>query len=138
MKLQRGFTLIELMIVVVIVGILAAFAIPSYIKYIKNGNAQEAPGNLLAMKTQAEQYYADHPATGYASFPCTAPASAKNFNYDCGVPTKDTFTFTAMGKAASNIVGWTYSIDQSGTRTSSAIDGASSTSCWITQSGGSC
>lgn len=138
MKLQKGFTLIEVMIAVVIVGILAAVALPSYTQYVKSGNAQEAPSNLLAMKTQAEQYYADHPATGYASFPCTAPASASKFDYTCGTPTKDAFTITATGKAGTNIAGWTYTINQSGARASSAIDGASSTSCWITKSGGSC
>jgi len=140
MKLQRGFTLIELMITVVIVGILAAVAVPSYTNHVKRGNAQEAPSNLLAMKTQAEQYYADHPAVGYTGFPCTpATATSTNkFDYVCTVPTRDTFTITATGKTGSNIAAWTYSINQGGTRASSGIDGASSTSCWITKSGGTC
>lgn len=138
MKVQKGFTLVELMVTVVIVGILASVAIPSYTNYVKSGNAQEAPSNLLAMKTQAEQHYADNPATGYAAFPCTTPASASKFSYVCSNLAKDTFTITATGVAGSNIAGWTYTINQSGTRTSSAIGGASSTSCWITKSGGSC
>lgn len=138
MKLQKGFTLVELMIAVVIVGILAAVAIPAYTNYVKSGNAQEAPSSLLAMKTQAEQWYADNPATGYANYPCTTPTSASKFSYACSNLAKDTFKITATGIAGSNIAGWTYSIDQIGTRASSGIDGASSTSCWITKSKGTC
>ena len=145
MSLQKGFTLIELMIVVVVVAILAAIAVPSYSRYVKRGNAQEGPANLLAMKTQAEQYYADHPALGYQNSggtygaPCTPPAASGGmFDYECIAPTRDTFTITAKGKTGKNIAGWIYTIDQAGTRTSSGIDGASSTSCWITTSGGTC
>lgn len=140
MKLQPGFTLIELMITVVIVGILTAVALPSYRNYVKRGDAQEAPSNLLTMKTQAEQYYADHPSVGYTGLPCTPTtfSSENKFDYACATPTRDTFTITATGKAGSNIAGWTYTINESGTRTSSGIDGSSSTSCWITKSGGSC
>ncbi len=138
MKLQKGFTLIELMIAVVIVGILASVALPAYTKYLKTGNAQEAPSNLLAMKTQAEQWYADNPSVGYTGFPCTSPTSALKFDYACNVADRDHFTITATGKAGSNIANWTYTINQAGTRTSSSIDGSSSTSCWITKSGGSC
>ena len=159
MKSQNGFTLIELMIAVVVIGILSAVAVPSYMDYVKRGNAQEAPSNLLAMKTQAEQYYGDHPGTGYLDvssactttytpgtcFPCKPSASADvntkyNFTYSCDTPTrtKDTFTITATGNSGTNIAGWTYTIDQAGTRASSGIGGASSTSCWITKSGGTC
>ena len=139
---QSGFTLIELMITVTIIGILASIALPSYTNYVKSGNAQEAPSNLLAMKTQAEQYYADNPAKGYKDFPCTTPASAKMFAYVCTyspvtVP-QNTFKITATGISGKNIANWTYSIDQSGVRASSGIDGASSTTCWITRSNGSC
>ena len=136
MKSQTGFTLIELMIAVVVIGILSAVAVPSYMDYVKRGNAQEAPSNLLAMKTQAEQYYGDHPSTGYTGFPCST--TGDNFTYSCSIPTRDTFTFTATGKTGSNVVNWIYTIDQNGTRTSSGIGSASSTSCWITKSGGTC
>ncbi len=138
MKFQEGFSLVELMIAIVIVGLLASIAIPSYTNYMKSGSAQEAPSNLLAMKTQAEQHYADYPSTGYANYPCTTLASAKYFTYACSNLAQNTFTITATGIAGSNIAGWTYSIDQTGNRASSGVDGASSTTCWITKSGGSC
>jgi len=92
------------------------------------------------MKTQAEQYYADHPSVGYTGFPCTPTSftSTNKFDYACAAPTRDTFTITATGKTGTNIAGWTYTINETGVRTSSGIDGASSTSCWITKSGGTC
>lgn len=55
-KLQKGFTLIELMIVVAIIGVLSAIAIPAYQDYVKKGEAASAIATLNALKTPAELY----------------------------------------------------------------------------------
>ncbi len=63
---QKGFTMIELMVVVVIVGILAAIAIPIYGKYIKNARMTEATGRIGEIITAEKAYaqekgvYTDH------------------------------------------------------------------------------
>ena len=57
-KKQAGFTLIELMIVVAIVGILAAIAIPAYQDYLARSQAAEAPSLLGGLKTPISEFYA--------------------------------------------------------------------------------
>jgi len=71
-KIQQGFTLIELMIVVAIIGILAAIAIPAYSDYTAKSQAAEAYTLLDGLKTPiADQMSQDNTLTG-----CTPPASA--------------------------------------------------------------
>lgn len=59
MTKQKGFTLIELMIVIAIIGILAAVAIPAYTDYLKRSKVTEGINLLGGLKTPAEEYYAD-------------------------------------------------------------------------------
>jgi type IV pilus assembly protein PilE len=63
---SRGFTLIELMITVVVIGILAAVAYPSYTDYIRRGKISQATSELSAMRVRLEQYYQDNRNYGVA------------------------------------------------------------------------
>ena len=56
---RRGFTLIELMIVVAIIGILAAIAIPNFVKFQCRSKQSEAKGSLKAIYTAEESYRAE-------------------------------------------------------------------------------
>jgi prepilin-type N-terminal cleavage/methylation domain-containing protein len=56
-RAQQGFSLIELMIVVAILGVLAALAIPSFTTYVRRSKTSEAIGNLNQLYTSAAAYY---------------------------------------------------------------------------------
>jgi len=57
---KAGFTLIELMIVVIIVGVLAAAAVPIYTSYVKRAYVTEAEASLGAIRTAQIAYFAEH------------------------------------------------------------------------------
>jgi type IV pilus assembly protein PilA len=68
---QRGFTLIELMVAVAIIGLLAALAIPNYLRFQLRSRTSEAKANLAAIRTAEESYYAE-----YGLYVAAAPAPA--------------------------------------------------------------
>lgn len=144
---QDGFTLIEVMIVVAIVGILAAIAIPAYSNYVIRGNVPEATSRLAALQVRMEQLFQDTRsyATGAnAGMPCASDTTtSRYFNFDCtAAPTAAAFTLRAQGKGTMS--GFTYTIDQSSVRTSTIASPAptgwrgTQNNCWIVKQGAQC
>ena len=72
MTRARGFTLIELMIVVGIMAILASIAIPSYSEYVRRSRITEAVSALSGMRVKMEQYFQDNRT--YAGACAAAPS----------------------------------------------------------------
>jgi len=85
MKSEKGFTLIELMIVVAIIGILAAIAIPNFLSYQKKAKTSEAKTNLGAIRTSEESYRAENDVyLSCADSPAGNPTSSKRPWVDAG------------------------------------------------------
>lgn len=133
-QMQAGFTLIELMIVVAIIGILTSITLPAYKNYIKKGKAAEATANLADCRVRAEQYFQDN--RNYAGITC-APADAKFFTYT--VPVKNNFTYQlkATGKAAADMGNFEFTVDQDNVKTSK-YDGTVGATCWLSGKGAGC
>lgn len=83
----RGFTLIELMIVVAIIGVLAAVAIPAFLNYIKRSKTAEARLNLRQIYDAAASYYASH------------QTNPDGFVYSSALPQRADSSIAAPGRA---------------------------------------
>ncbi|OED36492.1 hypothetical protein AB833_27405 [Chromatiales bacterium (ex Bugula neritina AB1)] len=79
----RGFTLIELLIVIAIVGIISAFAYPSYIDYVLRSARSEGAASLLEVMERQEQYYRNNLSytTNLADLGYSQPVSSETQRY---------------------------------------------------------
>lgn len=136
MKLTRGFTLIELMIVVAVVAILAAVAVPSYRSYVLKSHRTVAINALLDLGSRQARYYTtnntyttDLTLLGYPAGTVSLPSST-NAYYTISVPTANGTSFSLLAARAGTQVN-----DTCGnyTYTDLGVKGVSSgtvTSCW--------
>lgn len=145
-RAARGFTLIELMVTVAIVGILAAVAWPSYRSYVQRGELAEAKGAMLDIAQTQERYYTNNgtyltyagaPAAGVSGWTNFTGSSASNYKYsisvqagtiaDSTVAITDAYTITAVPNVSATSPCGTLKLDSTGAKSQTS---GTSASCW--------
>ncbi|MFC3606587.1 type IV pilin protein [Stutzerimonas tarimensis] len=136
MRRNRGFTLIEMLIAIVIVGILAGIALPAYQNYVKRGHASAAAADLSALSTAVENHFQrtlSYPATQantsavQAAFP-TWRAGSGEFGFQYTRNSDTTYTLEATGTGT--MTGCNLSLTSTNSRSPSSSDSACGGFSW--------
>lgn len=134
----KGFTVIELLIVLLIIGILASIAIPQYNDYLRRSKLTDGTAVLADYRVKLEQYFQDNRNYGPAGGACgvAVPTASQHFNYVCtvGAAPGDTFvvTATSLGGAALGAGQFVYTINEQNARGTTTYKGtAVAKTCWL-------
>ncbi|TBR39753.1 MULTISPECIES: type IV pilin protein [Dyella] len=135
MKRQQGFSLIELMVVVMIIAILVAVALPSYRKYVVRTHRTDAQRALLDLATRQEQYFYSHNAYATAIADLGASSTVQGGLYQITTPiaassTDYTIVATAVGtQQRDDAPCQSMSMNRAGVQTSTGTT-ANNPVCW--------
>jgi type IV pilus assembly protein PilE len=158
-----GFTLLEIMIAVAIIGILTAIALPSYSDYLLRGRLVDAASNLSSLRVKLEQVYQDNrsygavagaPLDGNSCPSGSATATTVTmlnaaqplyWTYSCGVNANgQQYVMTATGQGT--LSGFQFTLDQSnarqtfisGTAASNGYATPATNNCWVRKKPSQC
>jgi len=120
---MRGFTLMELMIAVAVVGILAAVAFPSYQSQVMKTRRSDGKAALMAAAAKQEQYYLDNKTYADTLAKLNVAAASPEGYYQISITASSATAFTlkatAQGSQASDTVCGDLTLDNLGTKTES-------------------
>ena len=140
----RGFTLIELMVAVAVVGILTAVAYPSYRDHIVRGHLVDATTALSSFRAEMERHFQDNRSfatVGVFTTPCAvaeAQRTVGNFVISCAAVAATSYTLQAVG--AGPVAGFTFTVTHQNVRATTAAPGGWNTCAtgWMLKKGQAC
>jgi type IV pilus assembly protein PilE len=151
---QRGFTLVELMIVIAIIAILSAIAVPQYNQYTERARVAEAHSTMMDLRVRLEQYYQDNrnygpggdgsvctdEGGGVIRVPMPVAPVVQYFGYACVIANGGQgYDITATGGAL--VTGFTFTLDEANNRRTTALPPGGPAvpfNCWAKSRGGNC
>jgi type IV pilus assembly protein PilE len=139
-KRQAGFTLIEIMIAVVVIGILTAVALPSYNSYLMRARLTEAFTGLAGLQPRMEQHWSN--TRSYAGFDDAElrqmPLDSDSFTFALSEASDSAYLVTASGQGAAD--GFVFTIDQNGRRATTGVPEGwtGNANCWVDRKEGTC
>jgi type IV pilus assembly protein PilE len=148
-RAMRGFTLMEVMITVAIIGILSAIALPRYRDYVTRGRIIEGTSKLSDYRVRMEQYFMDNRTYRLAGNCGVDPAVYPGFNaaqdafqITCVAADDRSYVATATGVAGKGMGAFAYTINQANAHATTGLaaswNSANAANCWITKPDGAC
>jgi type IV pilus assembly protein PilE len=140
----HGFTLIEVMVTVAIVGILAAIALPSYFDFVTRSKIIDGTTKLADFRSKMEKYFMDNRTyvnAGVCGVANPAVAASDYFAITCPAATASAtgYQIRADGIASKGMGGFAYVVDQTNAKSSTGPTGwTAAPTCWLLRKDGSC
>lgn len=106
---QKGFTLIELMVVIAIIAVLVTIALPSYREYVKRGNRRAAQSTMMDIINRQQQFFVANRFYGATADLCPSVPPDVAANYTCAITVGTTpvpsftITFTPTGNQVPDV-----------------------------------